>query len=118
VTTNVYEAAWAAAARYAAAPVPRPFALSRGLPLTLPTTGNVIYIACNAAGRVIYVGSSVRTLRIRVGEHVRRGDRARNWDTLWVIPLRSDTSTNLVRLVEGRVGRLLRPTGNGRLPRC
>jgi hypothetical protein len=110
-------AAWSTAGRYALAPVPSPFPLSRGLPATLPAARNVIYIACTCNGQIAYVGSTIRTIQARVREHVHRRDRGQGWDRLWVITLKEDTPPNLVRLIEGRVGRLLRPTSTIRLPR-
>ncbi|UOZ09386.1 hypothetical protein [Amycolatopsis sp. WQ 127309] len=114
---NMYLAAWGAAGRYAAAPVPRPFHLSRGLQAILPAERNAIYVACTRDGVIDYVGSTRRTAHTRAGEHVRKPSRGKTWDTLWVIPLRESTPEGIVRQLEGRVGRLLRPASNRRLPR-
>ncbi len=116
--TETYHAAWGAAAKFAAAPVAQEFVLSRGLPDTLPDVSNAIYIACDEGGDVAYVGSSIRSVRQRVTEHLRNRDRASTWKTLWVLPLDEGLPEPLVRLCEARVGRLLKPTRNRRLPRC
>ncbi|GAA1200235.1 hypothetical protein GCM10009608_39200 [Pseudonocardia alaniniphila] len=74
---ELYLAAWSTAGKYALAPTPRPFPLSRGLPAILPAARNVIYIASLRIGQVTYVGSSIRTARARVHQHVRNHDRGR-----------------------------------------
>jgi hypothetical protein len=88
--------------------------LTRGIPLDLPTTANIVYIGC-IDRTVRYVGSSTRGTRIRLREHVRDRDRAR-WEELWVISLADDISHYGVLLAEERVGRLLLPTDNQRPP--
>ena len=115
---DLYAAAWGSVASAAAGPVPRAFPISRGLPDTLPKPPNAIYIACNRDGEVVYVGSSIRTARRRLREHVRDRHRGGTWDSVWVIPLRDDLRESRVRIAEGRVGRLLKPTENKRLPLC
>lgn len=118
MSPEAYTAAWGAVARVAAAPIARSFGLSRGIPDTLPTFANAVYVACDRAGAVVYVGSSIRTVRTRVGEHARDRHRGATWDSLWVIPLQDGLARSRVRIAEGRVGRLLQPRESIRLPRC
>jgi hypothetical protein len=113
---GIYAAAWRAAGRCTAPPHPRPFVLTRGVPLGLPSARNVIYIAC-VERTVRYVGSTTRGVELRVREHVRRPDRAR-WEDLWVILLAENASRYGVRLAEEKVGRLLDPDENIRPPGC
>lgn len=111
---GTYAAAWRAAGRCTAPPQPRPYLLSRGIPLDLPTARNVIYIASvNRSAR--YVGSTTRGVGTRVREHVRQ--RGRNiWEELWLITLVEGTSRYGVLLAEERVGKLLDPDENCRPP--
>ncbi|MGW4829626.1 hypothetical protein ACWEOG_18735 [Amycolatopsis japonica] len=114
---NLYMAAWSAAGRHAASPVARPFNLARGLQAILPPARNAIYVACTRDGTIDYVGCTTRTAHTRTGEHVRELERGKAWDTLWVITLHDNTPEGIVRQCKGRVGRLLRPVSNRRLPR-
>ncbi len=118
MTVETYSAARGAAAKFAAAPLAQEFVLTRGIPVTLPDVKNAIYIACDTDGAVRYVGSSIRSVRRRLTEHLGERERAGAWKSLWVLPLDEALPEPLVRLCEARVGRLLRPTENRRLPRC
>lgn len=118
MTSDAYHAAWGTAAKFAAAPHAREYTITRGLPDALPDFRNAIYIACDAGGAVTYVGSSIRPVRRRLGEHFRDRERAATWKTLWVLPLEEDLPAPLVRLCEARVGRMLKPHRTRRLPKC
>jgi len=86
-----------------------------GLWSAFPTA---VYIAADRANVVRYVGSARRNGSVadRIQEHVLNG-RADHWTRLMIVPLRPDTEAGLVRKVEGRVGRVLRPLDVQRLPR-
>jgi hypothetical protein len=43
---GTYLAAWRAVGRCSAPPHPRPNAITRGIPIDLPSAANVIYVAC------------------------------------------------------------------------
>ncbi len=93
-------------------PVPQPVDAVTG------TEGNAVYIVCDRTGRVRYVGSTIgRPARARLAEHIADGARTRAWHEVWVIPLRATTVPAVVRNIEGRVGRYLRPTDTRCLPR-
>ncbi|MDG9687757.1 hypothetical protein QC334_34380 [Streptomyces sp. DH18] len=76
-----------------------------------------VYIAADFENVIRYTGSSVREGSVgdRVQEHVLRG-RAARWTRLMVVPLAADTDEDLVRSIEGRIGTVLRPLDNKRLP--
>ena len=79
---------------------------------------NAVYVVCDRTGRVRYVGSTTgRPARSRVAEHLGDVERTREWHEAWVIPLRRTTPEALVRTIEGRVGRFLRPSDTRSLPR-
>jgi hypothetical protein len=87
----------------------------------LPQARSAVYIAVDAAGETLYVGSvareSLHSLRRRVEEHLRDQHKATTWAEVWVLPLHDRLSVETVRWAEGRVGRFLKPTDNRRLPR-
>jgi hypothetical protein len=111
---GTYAAAWRAAGRATAAPHPRPYQLTRGVPIDLPAARKVIYVAC-VDRHARYVGSTGRGVRIRLLEHVRDRGRA-VWEDVWVISLHDVVSDYGILLAEERVGRLLRPDENRRPP--
>lgn len=111
---GTYMVAWKAAGSWAAPPRPRPFLLTRGIPLNLPPELNAVYIACMES-TAHYVGSTTRGAAIRVREHVRDRTRAA-WEELWVVPLRDDVSKYGVSLAEERVGTIVKPVENLRRP--
>lgn len=79
---------------------------------------NAVYIICDRTGVVRYVGSTVgRSARERIAQHLADVDRTREWHEAWVIPLRGPTPKEIVRMIEGRVGRYLRPRDTHSLPR-
>ena len=49
-------------------------------------------------------------------EHVRHWFKERNWSKIYVVPLDPETPTAVVKAVEGRIGRRLKPVDNRRLP--
>jgi len=106
--------AWLATAKHAAAPHAQPFGLGRGVLLGLPGELNAVYAACSNK-EMRYVGSTTRGVATRLAEHFRSPERA-DWDELWVIGLRDGISPYEVRLAEERVGRVLKPSENLRLP--
>ena len=77
-----------------------------------------IYIVCDYAGAVVYVGSTSRssyaTAR-RLSEHF-KGPRCDGWSTVWTVPLKEETPIEQVLRIEGLIGRYLRPRENRRLP--
>lgn len=79
-----------------------------------------VYIAVDVAGRVCYVGSVRRESLSGLAGRMRGHEattRYRQWQGLYIVPLIDGTPLEVVRSVEGRVGRLLLPSGNFRLPR-
>ena len=114
MSTGTYWEAWRAAGSAMIPAFPRPFLLTRGVPLGLPSQRNVVYVA-GVDGAALYVGSTTRGVTARVREHVRHRTRA-GWEELWVIPLREGLTTARVLLAEERVGAIVRPTENLRRP--
>lgn len=86
-----------------------------------PRVRKGVYIACDRAGAVVYVGkvtrADVRAVRSRTVEHVRDGKKAHLWAWLHVVSLRDDTPREVAEHLEGAIGRRLMPTRNQRLPR-
>ena len=78
-----------------------------------------VYVAVDRGSRVRYVGSFFRSegdgFTARMREHSRAG-RVREWTDVVLVPIEG-VSPDAVRLAEGRVGRLLMPAENRRLPR-
>jgi len=114
MATGTYWEAWRAAGSATVPAFPRPFLLTRGVPIGLPPQRNAVYVA-GVDGAARYVGSTTRGVAARVREHVRDRTRA-GWEELWVIPLREGLSTTRVRLAEERVGAIVQPTENVRRP--
>jgi hypothetical protein len=79
---------------------------------------NAVYVICDRTGAIRYVGSTAgRPARARIAEHLDDVDRTREWHEAWIIPLRASTPEEVVRAIEGRVGRFLRPRDSRCLPR-
>lgn len=79
---------------------------------------NAVYVICDRTGVVRYVGSTAgRPARARIAEHLGDMERTREWHEAWIIPLRASTPEKMVRAIEGRVGRFLRPRDSRCLPR-
>ncbi|WP_190816558.1 hypothetical protein [Saccharopolyspora pogona] len=78
---------------------------------------SAVYITADSSNTIRYVGSALRTGPVsdRIQEHVLAG-RADMWIRLMVVPLHADTEKVLVRKIEGRIGMVLRPLDNMRLP--
>ncbi|WP_327136284.1 hypothetical protein OG311_40395 (plasmid) [Streptomyces sp. NBC_01343] len=76
-----------------------------------------VYIAADFENVIRYTGSAIRERSVgdRIQEHVLH-DRAKKWIRLMVVPLAADTDEDLVRRFEGRIGAVLRPLDNQRLP--
>jgi hypothetical protein len=114
MATGTYWTAWRAAGSATMPAFPRPFLLTRGVPIGLPPQRNAVYIA-SVDGAARYVGSTTRGVTVRLREHVRDRTRAA-WEELWVIPLRDDLAISRVLLAEERVGTVVEPTENVRRP--
>lgn len=82
----------------------------------MTTTITGVYIVCNWAGGVLYVGSTTCGVKARVIEHLRDVDRTLAWATVWVVPLLDATPVATVRRIEGLIGRALRPAQSRGLP--
>lgn len=87
----------------------------------IPDCDAAVYVAIDVQGNVAYVGSACRpdggrAAAQRLAEHLRRHDRFQQWDYLYLFPLRGDTPLPMVRRIEGRIGRHLRPSENMSLP--
>lgn len=79
---------------------------------------NAVYIVCDRTGGVRYVGSTAgRPGWERIIEHLNDVGRTREWHEAWIIPLRASTPEGVVRTIEGKVGRFLRPSDTRHLPR-
>jgi hypothetical protein len=94
-------------------PMPRLFSTAG----VVPAVGTAVYVGMRADRSVDYVGSVCRPkdatgLATRLREH-----RARErWRYVVVFPLDPATPSATVRILEGAVGRITRPTRNRRLP--
>lgn len=79
-----------------------------------------MYVAVDCVGIIRYVGSVCRTrpaaVRERTAEHVREWWKERHWTHLYVVPLAAETPSATVKMIEGRIGRRLKPADNRRLP--
>lgn len=75
-----------------------------------------VYIVCDWAGSVLYVGSTTCGVKARVISHLRDVDRTLGWAVVWVVPLLDTTPTSTVRRIEGLIGRALRPSQTASLP--
>jgi hypothetical protein len=76
----------------------------------MTTTARVgVYIVCDWAGSVLYVGSTTCGVKSRVLAHLRDVDRTLRWSSVWVVPLVDRTPTKTVRRIEGLVGHALLP---------
>ncbi len=109
-----YRAAAALAGAALLRPRPRPQLVDQ----VTGAARNAVYIICDRTGAVRYVGSTVgRSARVRIAEHLDDLHRTREWHEAWIIPLRASTPEPVVRAIEGRVGRFLRPRDSRYLPR-
>jgi hypothetical protein len=74
-----------------------------------------IYFACEAGGKLDYVGSAVRRRDAQgVTSRIRNHgfDRRRRWRWFWILPLREDTLRSVVLAIEGQIIDLLDPPSN------
>jgi hypothetical protein len=82
-----------------------------------------VYVACGFDMEVSYVGSVHRPknpkgLADRIEEHRKRDpERQHAWRYVWFVPMHKGASLAEVRRAEVRIGALLRPRLNKRLPR-
>jgi hypothetical protein len=75
-----------------------------------------VYVVCAWSGKVLYVGSTVVGVSVRIAQHL-RGVKTLDWTTVYVIPLDDDTPVGTVRRIEGRIGVAAGPVRNRALPR-
>jgi hypothetical protein len=118
VNRGLYLALLSLAGAFAGEPRFEPVEISYGSAVSWP---KAVYVAFDALGRACYVGSVCRpedrmAVSRRVRTHVLGRHRRSGWVYLHVFPLRPTTPDRVVRDVEGRIGRVLRPAGNLRLP--
>jgi hypothetical protein len=120
MTEALYRVAAAIAGEYRAGYLPAPYRLAGPSPHALPQRAKAIYIAVDDAGVIRYVGSVCRSrrtaVRDRTTEHVREWFKRRNWTMVYVVPLDPSTQSTVVKEIEGRIGRRLKPLDNRRLP--
>ena len=120
MTPELYAVAAALAGESRAGYLPRPYRVAGGAPHVVPVRAKAVYIAVDGAGVIRYVGSVSRSrptaIRERLAEHLRQWFKQRNWSEVYVVPLFPNTAPNLVKGIEGRIGRRLKPTDNRRLP--
>lgn len=76
-----------------------------------------VYVVCAWSGRILYVGSTIVGVSVRMAQHLRCVNRTLDWTTVFVIPLVDDTPVETVRRIEGRVGVAAGPVRNKALPR-
>jgi hypothetical protein len=121
MSRELYAVASTLAAGARAGFLPDPFRVAGPAPHELPFGGKGVYIAVDVRGVVRYVGSVSRPrrngVRERVVEHVRAWFKERHWTHIYVVPLSDETPATVVKMIEGRIGRRLRPLDNKRLPR-
>lgn len=120
MTNALYRVAAGIAGEHRAGYLPGPYRLAGPVPHNLPLRSKAIYIAVDSAGVVRYVGSVCRSrrtaIRERTMEHVREWFKRHNWTVVYVVPLDPSTPSNVVKQIEGRIGRRLTPSDNRRLP--
>lgn len=102
-------------------------AVFEGIPIELvlakkkwAAVSTAVYIATDKSGEVCYVGSVKRESLAGLAGRMRGHEgtvRFQQWQRLYIVPLLDGSPLEVVRSIEGRVGRLLRPTGNIRLPK-
>jgi hypothetical protein len=97
--------------------IPQRFALSRGIPKSLPSHKTAIYIVERANGRTAYVGQTRQGVGARLRQHVRLWGRATEWAWVWIVPVLDSVPRRELDRIEGRIGDWLRPTDCARLPR-
>jgi hypothetical protein len=113
VTPALYDAVCDLAGEALAARVPKRFAID-GM---VPPASAAIYIVLDAVGRVRYVGSVARSDAAAATSRLREHGVRLGWRWVLLIPLRDGTAATRVRVIEGEIGRILRPIDNRRLPR-
>jgi hypothetical protein len=113
MNADLYWSACAFAGRWLAAAQPWSEPIGRQM---TTTAVQGVYIVCNWAGDVLYVGSTICGVKARVISHLRNVDRTLMWTTVWVVPLLDVTPPQTVRRIEGLIGRALRPVQTLALP--
>lgn len=109
-----YWSACAFAGRWLSASA-RPHALPASRSMGTGAT-KAVYIVCDWAGHVRYVGSTIRGADARLGQHLADVERTLEWATVWVVPLVNQTPIEDVRRIEGLIGRALGPADTRTLP--
>jgi hypothetical protein len=112
-----YSIARSKAMRWRGPSVPTRFYLGRGIPADLPSAPTAIYIAELDDGRCAYVGQTRQGTATRLMQHATRWSRSTRWTAVWVVPILDEVPDRELDRIEGRIGRLLRPTETVRLPR-
>ena len=87
-----------------------------------PLAAAALYFALDARGRVRYAGSVCRSgdamaVDARLKAHLQTRAGAAKWVLVYPLPLMPETPLPVVRELEGRIGRILNPPDNKRLPR-
>ena len=98
-----YSALALLAGEYLAGPVLGPYTIGIEALPTAPK--KLVYIVENASREVRYVGSTTQGLRQRMAQHLRDRGKVDTWDRVYAIPLKDSCDADMVKLVEGRVGR-------------
>lgn len=116
MTEKHYAIARGMAGAWVGSNVPIRFALTRGIPKSLPAAPTAIYIVERKNGRTAYVGQTRQGTVRRLSQHVCAWDRATTWTWVWVVPLLDGTPDDELDRIEGRIGAWLRPLDCRRLP--
>lgn len=107
MTPGLYRVARALAHEHRSPAVGHPHHLTATGLRTMPVNRAAVYIIVDAGDHIVYVGSVARgrpdAIVARLTEHLRERGKARIWRRVWVIPLREDTPSTVVRAIEGRV---------------
>jgi hypothetical protein len=121
MSPELYYECWREAEEWAgplvSASVPVGLVLSR---VKWSAVSTAVYMAVSRAGHICYVGSVRRESLSGLAGRMRGHEattRYRLWQALHIVPLIDGTPIEVVRSIEGRVGRLLLPSGNFRLPK-
>src|SRR5690349_17565181 len=107
MSDELYTVAARIAGPHLAGCLPRPYRVAGPAPHALPRRSKAIYVAVDGAGVVRYVGSVCRprrpAIKERTGEHLREWFKRRNWSSVYVVPLLTDTPLPTVKNIEGRI---------------
>ena len=87
--------------------VPRRVPFSRAIP---DSPRKAVYVVCDWAGAVIYVGSTTVGVGNRARGHASEPGKTHDWSSVWMVPLADETPPEAVRRVEGLIGRAAVPS--------